>query len=68
LQKRWDTGTDLAPWVRFDLINAFDWRNWTDFQNDRGGPGAGRADWGARNGDGILLPTRTFKLSMGFDW
>ena len=68
LQKRWDTGTDLSPWVRFDLINAFDWRNWTDFQNDRGGPGAGRADWGTRNGDGILLPTRTFKLSMGFDW
>ncbi|MCE7031240.1 TonB-dependent receptor [Lysobacter sp. GX 14042] len=68
LQKAWDTGTDLRPWVRFDLVNAFDWRNWTDYDNHRGDPGAGNPDWGRRNGNGILLPTRTFKLSMGFDW
>ena len=68
LQKEWDTGTDLKFRVRADLLNAFDWRNYNDFEGWRGGPGDPNPNFGKRNGDGILLPTRTFKLSVGLSW
>lgn len=69
LEKRWSTGTDIGFKVRADLINAFNWRNWNQFADWRGGPGeAVPASFGQRNGDEILWPTRTFKLSFGLDW
>ncbi|MGY0557052.1 MULTISPECIES: TonB-dependent receptor domain-containing protein [unclassified Lysobacter] len=68
LQKEWDTGSELRLWARADLINAFNWRNWTDYDNWRGGPDDPNLTFAERNGDGILLPTRTFKLSFGLDW
>jgi outer membrane receptor protein involved in Fe transport len=68
LQKVWNTGTDLSFKVRADLLNAFNWRNWTDFDDWRGGPGEPNANFGQRTGSGILWPTRTFKLSFGLDW
>ena len=69
MEKRWNTGTDLNYKVRFDLINAFNWRNWTSF-NTNFGPAGGPPNptVGQRNGNSILFPTRTFKLSFGLDW
>jgi hypothetical protein len=69
LEKRWDTGTDLTFKVRADLLNAFNWRNWTSF-NTNWGPAGGPMNptVGQRNGNSIELPTRTFKLSFGLDW
>jgi len=68
LQKEWDTGSDLKIWVRGDLLNAFNWRNWTDYDTWRGGPTDTNPKFGQRSGDGIVFPTRTFKLSAGFRW
>ena len=68
VQKEWDTGSDLKLRVRADLLNAFDWRNYTDYANWRGWDGSPDPAYGQRNGDGILLPTRTFKLSFALNW
>ena len=69
LEKRWHTGTDLSLKVRADILNVFNWRNWNQFEGWRGGPGEPRnPNFGNRNGDEILWPTRTFKLSFGLDW
>ena len=69
LEKRFDTGSDIALKVRADVLNVFNWRNWTQYEGWRGGPGQERNPaFGKRNGDEILLPTRTFKLSLGLDW
>ncbi len=68
LQKVWNTGTDLKLKVRADLINAFNWRNWTNYDDWRGAPGVANPNFGQRNGINVLWPTRTFKLSFGLDW
>ena len=68
LQKEWDTGTDLKLRARADIINVTNERNYTDFDNWRGFNQDANPTFGQRNGDGILLPTRTFKLSLGFSW
>ncbi|MDQ3288895.1 MAG: TonB-dependent receptor [Pseudomonadota bacterium] len=68
LQKEWDTGSDVKLRVRADLLNAFNWRNYNDFEGWRGGPGENNPAFAQRNGDGILDPTRTFKVSLGFSW
>jgi len=69
LQKVWNTGSDLSFKVRADLLNAFNWRNWTDYDDGRGNPNDGpNPSFGQRSGNGILWPTRTFKLSFGLDW
>lgn len=68
LQKEWDTGTDLKLRVRADVLNVANARNYTDFDNWRGFNQGANPTFGQRTGDGILLPTRTFKLSLGFNW
>jgi outer membrane receptor protein involved in Fe transport len=73
IEKRWNTGTNLGFKVRADLINVFNWRNWTQFDGQRGTADNGgrlpeNPDFSRRNGDEIFVPTRTFKLSMGIDW
>lgn len=69
LQREWDTGSDIRFRVRGDLLNVFDWRNYTDYDTWRGGPAPdANPNFGQRSGDGILLPTRTFKLSFGISW
>lgn len=68
LQKEWDTGTDLKLRVRADIINVTNARNYTDFDNWRGFNQGANPTFGQRTGDGILLPTRTFKLTLGFNW
>ena len=69
LEKRWNTGTDLSFKVRADVLNVFNWRNWNQFEGWRGAAGEPRnPNFGRRNGDETLWPTRTFKLSFGLDW
>lgn len=68
LEKRWDTGTDVGFRVRGDIFNVFNWRNYNDFDGNRGDPGDFNPRFSRRNGDGILLPTREFKLTFGIDW
>ena len=68
LQKEWDTGSDLKLRVRGDVFNVFNWRNYTDFDGWRGGPGDANPNFAQRNGDGIVLPTREFKLTFGLAW
>lgn len=71
-EKRWHTGTDLSFKVRVDLINAFNWRNWNQYDGaygtGNGGRGPVNPNLGNRTGIEIFEPTRTFKLSFGFDW
>lgn len=69
LQKVWNTGTDLRLKVRADVLNVFDWRNWTDYDDNRGNLANGpNPNFAQRSGNGIFWPTRTFKLSFGLDW
>ena len=68
LQKEWDTGTDLKVRVRGDILNVTNERNYTDFGNFRGVNQVQNPDFGRRTGNGIILPTRTFKLSFGVSW
>ena len=68
LRKEWKFGNDMGLWVRGDLLNVFNWRNWTDFDSWRGGPTDTNANFSNRTGDVIIYPTRTFKLSAGFNW
>jgi outer membrane receptor protein involved in Fe transport len=69
LRKSFETGTSFTPWVRVDVLNVMDWHNWTDYDTWRGGPVPDfNPNFGNRNGDGISGDTRTFKLSVGFDF
>ena len=69
VEKVWDTGTDLKLRARADVLNVFNWRNYNQFEGFPGPPGGPpNPNLGERNGDEILLPTRTFKLSLGFTW
>jgi outer membrane receptor protein involved in Fe transport len=69
LQKEWQVGDDLKFRIRGDVLNVFNWRNYTDYETWRGGPSPDfNPNFGNRNGDGIILPTRTFKLSLGYAW
>ncbi|MCF7220208.1 TonB-dependent receptor [Marilutibacter chinensis] len=71
-EKRWNTGSDVSFRVRADLINVFDWANWNQFDGRYGLGNGGRLpvnpDLGERNGNEIIEPSRTFKLSFGIDW
>ena len=74
LEKRWDTGSDLGIKVRADVINAFNWRNWNQFEGNRGGWNTAQnalvlePAFRERNGIEIIQPTRMVKLSFGIDW
>jgi outer membrane receptor protein involved in Fe transport len=68
VQKEWDTGTDLRFRVRADVLNVTNERNYTDFGDFRGVNQTQDPNFGRRTGDGIIMPTRTFKLSFGLNW
>ena len=69
MKKEWDTGTDIKFFVRGDLFNVFNWRNFTDYDTWRGGPSPDvNANFGRRNGNGTVWPPRQFKVSLGFNW
>ena len=69
MQKEWDTIGAIKFRVRGDLLNAFNWRNYNDYDTWRGGPIPDtNQNFGNRNGDGIAYPTRLFKLTAGVSW
>ena len=67
VQKEWDTGTDIRMRVRADVLNVTNERNWNNFNTFKGINGVQNPTFG-EHGDGISLPTRTFKLTVGFSW
>ncbi|KRA80897.1 hypothetical protein ASD78_18660 [Lysobacter sp. Root667] len=67
LQKEWDTGTNLKVRVRGDVLNVFNWRNYSEYSNWRGFNGSPDPTYGNRGTD-IERPTREFKLSLGISW
>ncbi|GAB3516418.1 TonB-dependent receptor [Pseudoxanthomonas daejeonensis] len=67
MQKVFDTGSNVMLRLRFDVLNVFDWTNYSGYEDWRGGAGEVQNPlWGTPNA--IALPTRTFKLSIGIDW
>lgn len=67
LRKEWDTGANFRFFVRGDVFNVFNWRNYTEYDTFRGEANRPNPQFGVRR-DIISLPTRQFKLSMGFSW
>ncbi len=68
LRKSIPLGSSVKLWVRGDLLNVFDWHNWTDYDTWRGGPTDTNANFGNQNGFNISGVPRTFKLSLGLDF
>jgi outer membrane receptor protein involved in Fe transport len=68
MRKEWDTGAGIKFYVRGDLFNAFNWRNYTDYDTWRGGPGSANPNFGRRSGNGTVWPPRMLKVSVGFSW
>lgn len=68
VRKEWDTGAGIKFYVRGDLFNAFNWRNYTDYDTWRGGPGSANPNFGERSGNGTVWPPRMLKVSVGFSW
>ena len=69
MQKEWNAGPDVKFRIRGDLLNVFNWRNYTNYETWRGGPSPDfNPTFGQRNGDGIAFPTRMFKLTAGLSW
>lgn len=68
-EKRWTLADRFGLKLRADVINVFNWRNWSQY-NTNWGPAGGppNPDLGERSGNEIYLPTRTFKVSVGMDW
>ncbi|MEO8670103.1 MAG: TonB-dependent receptor [Tahibacter sp.] len=64
-QKNWNVDGSLVIRLRADVLNVFNNQNWTDYDTWRGGPNEPNANFGNRNGTGIIYPTRMFKLSIG---
>ncbi len=67
VEKRWDTGSNLRPRLRLDLLNVFNWDNYSGYDDWRGWVNEPQnPNWGRPNA--VSLPTRTLKVSLGFDW
>ena len=65
-EKKWAVWGDMKLRLRADLLNVFDWVNYNGYDDWWGAPGEPNANFGKPNSQ--LLPTRTFKLSVGLDW
>lgn len=68
VRKDWDTGAGIKFYVRGDLFNAFNWRNYTDYDTWRGDPVNANPNFGRRSGPGTVWPPRMLKVSLGFSW
>ena len=67
VSKEWDTGSNIKLRARADILNVFNNRNWSGYDDWWGFNGVANPNFGRHN-DEITLPTRTFKLSLGFSW
>jgi outer membrane receptor protein involved in Fe transport len=68
VQKEFAIGEDMSLRFRADLLNAFDWHNWTDYDTWAGDPVNANPNFGNRNGLGQEWPPRMLKLTLGFSW
>ena len=68
VQKTVDITEDMHLRFRLDLLNAFNWHNWTDYDNWRGDPTNANPNFGNRNGVGTEYPPRMIKATVGFTW
>lgn len=65
--KEWGIGSDFKFRIRADILNVFNWANYSGYEDWMGGaneplnPNFGKPT-------SIAMPTRTFKLSIGFNW
>jgi hypothetical protein len=71
-EKRWAITETMGIKFRIDVLNAFNWHNWTDYDTWHGGPGPApggfNSHFGERSGLGTTYPSRMFKLTGSFDW
>ncbi|MCL1633811.1 TonB-dependent receptor [Luteimonas sp. SX5] len=70
VQKNFIIQDDVRFRIRADLLNVFDERNYNSYDLFTGRlsePSGLNEKFGIET-DGIILPTRTFKLSAGFSW
>jgi outer membrane receptor protein involved in Fe transport len=65
--KEFDTGAGIKFRIRGDVLNVTNARNYNQYDTFAGRLNAPNANFGDHQ-DGIILPTRMFKLSMGFSW
>src|SRR3546814_9648126 len=64
VEKVWNTGTDLSFKVRADVLNVFNWRNWSQFDanhGDAGGPP--NPELGSRHGNDLRLDRTSTRLN-----
>ncbi len=66
LEKQWETGTDVRLRVRADLLNVFNWTNYTDYEGWYGAPGDPNPNFAKPTV--VSAYSRTFKLSLGLIW
>ncbi|RPE81483.1 TonB-dependent receptor [Vulcaniibacterium tengchongense] len=66
VQKNFDTGAGFVMWVRGDIFNVFDWANYIGYDDWYGGFNDPNENFGRPTVQ--ALPTRTFKLSLGFNF
>ncbi|HZX76449.1 TonB-dependent receptor [Lysobacter sp.] len=64
--KEFDTGAGFRMWVRGDVLNVFDWANYNSYEDFPGGFNNPNPRFGIPLAQ--ALPTRTFKLSLGFNF
>ncbi|SEL88717.1 Carboxypeptidase regulatory-like domain-containing protein [Pseudoxanthomonas sp. GM95] len=67
LNKEIDTGTNIKMNVRADVINVFNWVNYSSYSTDTGTASDLNTAYATPNGL-LALPMRTFKLSFGLNW
>jgi outer membrane receptor protein involved in Fe transport len=67
LNKQWDTGAGIKFNVRADIINLFNWVNYSSYSTSTGT--ATNINTAYATPTGVLAsPMRTFKLSFGLNW
>ncbi|UTA53478.1 TonB-dependent receptor [Lysobacter soli] len=67
LQKNFDTGAGFVMWVRGDIFNVFNWDNFDGYNDFPGNLGVANEEFGNPTSQNAY-PTRTFKLSLGFNF
>ncbi|WDS37138.1 TonB-dependent receptor [Pseudoxanthomonas sp.] len=67
LNKELDTGTNIKMNVRADIINLFNWVNYSTYSTDTGTSSDLNTAYASPTGL-LASPMRTFKLSFGLNW
>jgi hypothetical protein len=65
--KEFEVFGDVRLRFRADLLNVFNWDNYSGYDDWRGAPNEPlNPNFGVPNA--VQFPTRTLKLSVGIDW